>query len=138
MIPKVIHYCWFGRNPKSMSVQKCINIWKKYCPEYKFIEWNEEHHRKCVIDKLQEFSTARLVITDRLHGMVFAAITGTACIAFRNYNYKIEGTYEWIEYLQYIQFSRFCRRDGKDITPINILWESVKLIILRSCLILRS
>lgn len=102
MIPKAIHYCWFGRNPKSMSVQKCINIWKKYCPEYKFIEWNEEHHRKCVIDKLQEFSTVRLVITDRLHGMVFSVITGTACIAFRNY--KIEGIYKWIEYLQYIQF----------------------------------
>lgn len=64
----------------------------------------KENRRECVIDKLQEFSTARLVITDRLHGMVFAAITGTPCIVFRNYNYKIEGTYEWIKYLQYIQF----------------------------------
>lgn len=44
MIPKVIHYCWFGRNPKPMSVQKCINSWKKYCPEYKIIEWNEENY----------------------------------------------------------------------------------------------
>lgn len=43
MIPKVIHYCWFGRNPKPKSVQKCIDSWKKYCPDYKIIEWNEDN-----------------------------------------------------------------------------------------------
>lgn len=44
MIPKVIHYCWFGRNPKPSSVQKCIASWKKYCPDYKIIEWNEDNY----------------------------------------------------------------------------------------------
>lgn len=43
MIPKVIHYCWFGRNPKPKSVLKCIESWKKYCPDYKIIEWNEDN-----------------------------------------------------------------------------------------------
>ena len=43
MIPKVIHYCWFGHNPKPELVQKCINSWKKYCPDYEIIEWNEEN-----------------------------------------------------------------------------------------------
>lgn len=42
-IPKVIHYCWFGRKPLSALTQKCINSWKKYCPNYKIIEWNEEN-----------------------------------------------------------------------------------------------
>lgn len=58
----------------------------------------------CVRRKMLEFASARLVITDRLHGMVFSAITGTPCIVFGNYNYKVEGTYEWIKYLDYIRF----------------------------------
>ena len=43
LIPKVIHYCWFGRNKKSKSVLKCIQSWKKYCPDYEIIEWNEDN-----------------------------------------------------------------------------------------------
>lgn len=43
MIPKTIHYCWFGRGEKSKLAQKCIESWKKYCPEYKIIEWNEDN-----------------------------------------------------------------------------------------------
>lgn len=41
MIPKKIHYFWFGGNEKPKSVVKCINSWKKYCPDYEIIEWNE-------------------------------------------------------------------------------------------------
>ena len=41
MIPKVIHYCWFGQNPKSDIIQKCIESWKAYCSDYEIIEWNE-------------------------------------------------------------------------------------------------
>lgn len=44
MIPKVIHYCWFGGNPKSEVVKKCIESWKKFCPDYKIIEWNESNY----------------------------------------------------------------------------------------------
>lgn len=54
--------------------------------------------------KWYQFSKAELVITDRLHGMVFAAITETPCICLDNYNHKIEGTYKWIEHLPYIQY----------------------------------
>ncbi|MBQ6851051.1 MAG: glycosyl transferase [Oscillospiraceae bacterium] len=43
MIPKTIHYCWFGRNPLPESAQKCIASWKKYCPDYEIIEWNEDN-----------------------------------------------------------------------------------------------
>jgi len=43
MIPKVIHYCWFGRNPKSEIIQKCIESWKEKCPDYEIIEWNEDN-----------------------------------------------------------------------------------------------
>ena len=43
MIPKVIHYCWFGRNEKSDLINRCIESWRKYCPDYKIIEWNEDN-----------------------------------------------------------------------------------------------
>ena len=43
MIPKVIHYCWFGRNPLPASAQKCIASWRKFLPDYEIREWNEDN-----------------------------------------------------------------------------------------------
>lgn len=43
MIPKKIHYCWFGKGEKPAIVNKCINSWKRYLPDYEIIEWNEEN-----------------------------------------------------------------------------------------------
>lgn len=40
-IPKIIHYCWFGKNPMPKEGIKCIESWKKYCPNYEIKEWNE-------------------------------------------------------------------------------------------------
>lgn len=44
MIPKVIHYCWFGGNPKPEIVEKCIASWRKFCPDWEIIEWNESNY----------------------------------------------------------------------------------------------
>jgi len=41
IIPKIIHYCWFGKNPLPPLARKCIQSWKKHCPEYEIIQWNE-------------------------------------------------------------------------------------------------
>jgi hypothetical protein len=41
MIPKIIHYCWFGHNPLPKEAKKCIRSWKKYCKDYEIKEWNE-------------------------------------------------------------------------------------------------
>lgn len=43
MIPKTIHYCWFGRNPLPSLAIKCINSWKSFLPDYEIIEWNEDN-----------------------------------------------------------------------------------------------
>lgn len=43
MIPKIIHYCWFGGNPLPPLAIKCIESWKKYLPDYKIKEWNESN-----------------------------------------------------------------------------------------------
>ena len=42
-IPKKIHYCWFGKNSLPKSVEKCINSWKKFCPDYEIIRWDEDN-----------------------------------------------------------------------------------------------
>lgn len=44
MIPKKIHYCWFGRNELPSKAVRCIESWKKYCPGYEIIEWNEDNY----------------------------------------------------------------------------------------------
>ena len=41
MIPKVIHYCWFGGNPLPPDARRCIASWKKHCPDYEIRQWNE-------------------------------------------------------------------------------------------------
>lgn len=55
--------------------------------------------------KLSQFSSSEIVITDRLHGMIFAVITGTPCIVFNNNNGKVKAVYDWISYLDNIIFA---------------------------------
>lgn len=43
MIPKIIHYCWFGKGKKNELTKRCIESWKKYCPDFEIIEWNEDN-----------------------------------------------------------------------------------------------
>ena len=87
---------------------------------------------KLLYKKWEEFSSAKLVITDRLHGMIFSAITGTPCLAMDNINKKVSGVYEWIKTLDYIQ----CVTDnnvkigliasllGKDtVYNANVVWD---------------
>lgn len=43
MIPKIIHYCWFGKGEKPESAQRCIESWKRFCPDFEIREWNEDN-----------------------------------------------------------------------------------------------
>lgn len=43
MIPKIIHYCWFGGKPLPTEVKKCISSWKIMCPDYKIMCWDESN-----------------------------------------------------------------------------------------------
>ncbi len=81
MLPKTIHYCWFGRNPKPKLAKNCIASWKKHCPDYEIIEWNEdnfdigmnEYVRSAYEQKKYAFLTdyARLVILYERGGIYF-------------------------------------------------------------------
>lgn len=74
MIPKIIHYCWFGRNPLPPMAVKCIASWKKYCPDYEIKEWNEDNFDLNCNAYVQEAYQARkwAFITDyvRLYALV--------------------------------------------------------------------
>ena len=105
-----------------------------------------ENRAEIVREKMQEFRGAKLAITDRLHGMVFAALTDTPCIVFGNYNHKVKSTFDWISYLPYIRYvetveeaERYipellamesCRFDNSPLTPY---FDKLKEIILEAC-----
>lgn len=59
MIPKIIHYCWFGRNPLPDSAQKCIASWRKFLPDYEVKEWNEDNFDVNIIPYTQEAYEAK-------------------------------------------------------------------------------
>lgn len=59
----------------------------------------------------EEFMSVEIVITDRLHGMIFAAITKTPCIVFNTYNHKLIGQYEWLKHLDFIKFLEYSEEE---------------------------
>lgn len=59
MIPKIIHYCWFGRNPLPPLAKKCIASWKKHLPEYEIKEWNEDNFDVNIIPYTKEAYSAK-------------------------------------------------------------------------------
>ncbi|WP_293974213.1 glycosyltransferase family 32 protein [uncultured Ruminococcus sp.] len=81
MIPKKIHYCWFGRGELTSKAKKCIDSWKKYCPDYEIIEWNEdnfdinqnEYTKMCYSEKKFAFLSdyARLMVVYQNGGIYF-------------------------------------------------------------------
>lgn len=81
MMPKKIHYCWFGRGEKTKLAKKCLASWRKYCPDYEIIEWNEDNFdintnaytKMCYDQKKYAFLSdyLRLVIIDKYGGIYF-------------------------------------------------------------------
>lgn len=63
-----------------------------------------EQREAALTKKFDEFRSAELVVTDRLHGMIFCAITGTPCIVINSKSPKVRGCYAWIKHLDYIRF----------------------------------
>lgn len=68
--------------------------------------------------KFAEFAGAELVVTDRLHGMIFCAVTGTPCIVINSKSPKVRGCYEWIRNLDYIRFAEDPSRIGEEYEKI--------------------
>ena len=81
MIPRIIHYCWFGGKEKPADAKRCIDSWKKKCPNYEIIEWNEDNFninkypyaKFCYENKKWAFLSdfARLVVVSEYGGLYF-------------------------------------------------------------------
>ena len=81
MIPKIIHYCWFGGKELPKLAKKCIASWEKYCPDYEIIQWNESNFdlnrngytRMCVEQKKWAFLSdyVRLLVVAEHGGIYF-------------------------------------------------------------------
>lgn len=110
---KDILFCIRKDHERNISIEDChymINILREKYPKWKINKTDTVLNRqimpkdreKLVYSKLLQFSQARLVVTDRLHGMIFSALTGTPCIALGNNNGKVKGVYEWIKQNTYI------------------------------------
>lgn len=112
MIPKKIHYCWFGRGEKPKLARKCIASWKKFCPDYEIIEWNEDNYdlnenayvRYCYENRKWAFLSdyVRLAVVCREGGIYFdtdveliapidALLQNEAFYAFENNDYIATG-----------------------------------------------
>ena len=81
MIPKKIHYCWFGGAPLPAQAEKCIASWRKFCPDFELIRWDESNFdlnensyvRYCYDNKKWAFLTdyIRLAVVLRHGGVYF-------------------------------------------------------------------
>ncbi|TXK71928.1 glycosyltransferase [Mesonia sp. HuA40] len=78
MIPKIIHYCWFGKKPFPSIVEKCIVSWQEHLPEYEFKRWDEstytltnEFAKRAYRDKMYAFVAdyVRLDVLQRMGGI---------------------------------------------------------------------
>lgn len=78
--------------------------------------------RKNVLKKSLEYiASTKLVVTDRLHGMIFSLLTHTPCIVFSNYNHKVKGVYQWLKDIPYIKMiDNIKELDGNLVDEIMI------------------
>lgn len=90
------------------EIERILAMHSLQCVDIDTIDSRNIHPREReerVYKKINEFAEKKLVITDRLHAMLFAAITNTPCIAFDNKSGKVKGVYEWISNQKYIIFT---------------------------------
>lgn len=109
-------FCMRSDKEKSLS-DKDIALMEKYVKKVyagERIEYtdtvlnyriSEAAREREVRKKLEQFAKSKIVVTDRLHGMIFAAITGTPCIALSNSNGKVGSVYDWIKENEYIKYA---------------------------------
>jgi len=87
------------------NIGKYLSDRVKICNTDLEIPISAAERNKLLHDIFSEFQGADLVITDRLHGLVFSAIAGTPCVALNNCNHKMRATFGWIKSLPYLRFA---------------------------------
>lgn len=138
------------KNVKDEFIGELYQLIKTYYPSLNIVSTDTvmdssvdlKNRKKVVSSKLNEFRNSKLIITDRLHGMIFAAITSTPCIAFDNQNKKISNVYNtWIK--NSLPYIRVVESDARHFIssvksvlaksscsyPVQAFYESSKKIV---------
>lgn len=147
MIPKIIHYCWFGPKEQSQLVKQCIETWKVFFPEWRFILWNESNsplHHPFVSKALKDKKYAFVADYVRCHALYeyggvyldtdvevlksfddllgYDIFLGSECIKSNNYNCAVVGSIKgekfFLEMLNYYD-------SAKEYIPIPIIASSI-------------
>ena len=95
-----------------------MNIWNTITNNISY-----KDREKLLQDKFDQIRKAELVITDRLHGMIFSAITDTPCIVFNNFNHKIVESYKWLKDFKYVKLCDRVEELERIINEIKSLKE---------------
>ncbi len=83
------------------------------------INMNSNKREEALEKKFEEFQSSKLVVTDRLHGMIFAAISETPCVVLGSLDHKISESYKWLKNLGYIAFCKDSQNIEKDIEKVS-------------------
>ncbi|WP_455683149.1 polysaccharide pyruvyl transferase family protein [Thomasclavelia sp.] len=84
----------------TISKQKINYVYQDTVIDYNMKNIIEQ--KDIVIELLKKFVSCKLIITDRMHGMIFSAITGTPCIVLNNIDGKVKNQYKWIKSIGYV------------------------------------
>jgi len=130
MIPKVIHYCWFGKGDKPKLAQKCIDSWKQFMPDYKIIEWNETNFdvnynaytKMCYEQKKYAFLSdyLRLLLVEKNGGIYL----DTDVEAIRSFDELLScGSFFGFETDEYVNTGEGFGAEAHDVTVQKMLQE---------------
>lgn len=132
--------CLRDDREKDLEVD-CLYEIKKICAKleedisftdtYIHAEINKSERKKVLDSIWKKFSSSKLIITDRLHGMIFAALTETPCVVLGNYNHKNKNSYKWLSNLEYIVFCENINSLQSNIEHVmkikNCIYDNTKL-----------
>lgn len=115
---------------KTMEANVCNKIVEFLKTKFAEIEFSDmassenilpQKRQKELDKKFCQFCSKKLVVTDRLHGMIFSAITGTPCIVFNSLSPKVKGVYDWI----FKDCPYICFMQNLDIKKMDLFINSV-------------
>ncbi|WP_332023327.1 glycosyltransferase family 32 protein [Kaistella sp.] len=114
MIPKIIHYCWFGGNPLPKLAEDCIASWKKYLPDYEIKEWNENNF------PIEQYPFAKEALANRKFAFV-SDVSRLHALKFEGGIYMdtdVEVLHSLDRFLHHAAFSGF---ENDDFVPTGIM-----------------
>lgn len=98
MIPKIIHFCWFGHNPYPANVKKSIESWEKYCPDYEIKCWNEDNFdlSECLYAQQALSEKKWAFVSDYVRASVLYKYGGiymdSDMLVLKNFDFALENT----------------------------------------------